>query len=125
NFDHNVLVREPESDSTISAQQLSVLPYPAGSPASASPGSISQIIATGEVKLDQPGRRATGERLLYDSQDAKFVLTGAPNAPPCIFDAEHGSVTGDSLTFYSRDDRVLVESHGKRTVTHTKLVSKK
>jgi len=29
---------------------------------------------------------------------------------PSIFDAEHGTVWGDSLTFYSHDDRVFVES---------------
>jgi hypothetical protein len=37
-------------------------------------------------------------------------LTGGP---PSIFDAERGKITGDSLTFYRHDDRVLVE--GKET----------
>ena len=54
----------------------------------------------------QPNRRATGEKLVYTAADDKFVLTGGP---PSIFDAEHGKITGDSLTFYRRDDRVLVE----------------
>jgi hypothetical protein len=41
---------------------------------------------------------------------------------PSIFDAERGTVTGDSLTFYKRDDRVLVEGEAKSpAVTHTRV----
>jgi len=47
------------------------------------------------------------------------VLTGGP---PSIFDAEHGKITGDSLTFYKRDDRVLVEGkEASPTVTTTRV----
>ena len=48
-----------------------------------------------------------GDQLVYTADDGKYVLTGKT---PSIFDASHGTVWGDSLTFYSRDDRVLVES---------------
>jgi lipopolysaccharide export system protein LptA len=68
--------------------------------------SIDKIIADGSVVMTQPKRRGVGTHLTYTASDDRFVLVGNP---PSIFDAEHGKVTGDSLTFYKRDDRVLVE----------------
>ena len=67
---------------------------------------IDKIIADGHVVVIQPKRRGVGTHLAYTASDDRFVLTGGP---PSIFDAERGKVTGDSLTFYKRDDRVLVE----------------
>jgi lipopolysaccharide export system protein LptA len=67
---------------------------------------IDKIIADGHVVVVQPKRRGTGTHLTYTASDDRFVLVGGP---PSIFDAERGKVTGDSLTFYKRDDRVLVE----------------
>jgi lipopolysaccharide export system protein LptA len=83
----------------------------------AMPGQVDHIVAEGHVVITEPTRHATGERLLYTAADDKFVLTGGP---PSIFDAERGKITGDSLTFFRHDDRVLVE--GKEispTVTRT------
>jgi lipopolysaccharide export system protein LptA len=74
------------------------------------PGKIDRIIAEEWVVVTQPTRHANGDRLVYTSADDMFVLTGGP---PSIFDAERGKTTGDSLTFYRHDDRVLVE--GKET----------
>jgi lipopolysaccharide export system protein LptA len=76
-------------------------------PGSDGPSRIDHMIAVGNVVVTEPARRAVGDRLVYTADDAKYVLTGKS---PSIFDAEHGTVWGDSLTFYSRDDRVLVES---------------
>jgi lipopolysaccharide export system protein LptA len=67
---------------------------------------IDKIIADGHVVVVQPRRRGVGTHLTYTASDDRFVLVGGP---PSIFDAERGKVTGDSLTFYKRDDRVLVE----------------
>jgi lipopolysaccharide export system protein LptA len=67
---------------------------------------IDKIVADGHVVVVQPKRRGLGTHLTYTASDDRFVLTGGP---PSIFDAERGKVTGDSLTFYKRDDRVLVE----------------
>jgi len=82
-------------------------------------GKLEKIVAQNNVVLTQPNRRGTGDRLIYTAADDKFVLTGGP---PSIFDAEHGKITGVSLTFYRHDDRVLVE--GKKTsptVTETRV----
>ena len=76
-------------------------------PGSDAPSKIDHMIATGKVVVTEPNRRAVGDRLVYTADDGKYFLTGKS---PSIFDAERGTVWGDSLTFYSHDDRVLVES---------------
>jgi lipopolysaccharide export system protein LptA len=84
-----------------------------------SSGQVEKIIADDNIVITEPTRRATGDKLVYTSADDKFVLTGGP---PSIFDAEQGKITGDSLTFYRHDDRVLVE--GRTTspaVTRTQV----
>ena len=86
---------------------------------SATPGQLDRIVADGNIVITQPSRRATGERLEYVAADDKFVLTGNS---PSIFDAEHGKITGDSLTFFRRDDRVLVEGRETSpTTTRTRV----
>ena len=83
------------------------------------PGQVERIVAEHRVVIAQPARHAAGERLVYTSADDKYVLTGGT---PSIFDAERGKTTGNSLTFFRHDDRVLVE--GKETsptVTKTQV----
>ena len=111
------------SDATMTGEQMTVFLLPRSqSPAAAGPGTpgqVERIVAEHEVVITQPTRHATGERLVYTAADDKFVLTGGT---PSIFDAERGKITGDSLTFYRHDDRVLVE--GKETsptVTRTQV----
>ena len=83
------------------------------------PGQVERIVAEGKVVITQPARHATGDRLVYTAAEDKFVLTGGP---PSIFDAERGKITGDSLTFYRHDDRVLVEGkEASPTVTKTQV----
>jgi lipopolysaccharide export system protein LptA len=84
------------------------------------PSQVQTIDATGNILLQQPGRRAVGNRLVYTADEEKFVLTGTPASPPSIFDAEHGQVTGVSLTFFNRDDRVLVDSSNSMSITQTR-----
>jgi lipopolysaccharide export system protein LptA len=79
---------------------------PGATQSSPAPSQVQQIVADGHVVITEPSRKATGEKLVYTSAEQKFVLTGGP---PVITDAEHGRITGQSLTFYSKDDRVLVE----------------
>jgi lipopolysaccharide export system protein LptA len=83
------------------------------------PSRVDKIIATGSVIMIQPRRRATGEKLVYTGVDDKFVLTGGP---PSIFDAEHGKITGVSLTLYRTDDRVVVDGNSSSpAVTETRV----
>ncbi|MGA8875606.1 MAG: LptA/OstA family protein, partial [Candidatus Korobacteraceae bacterium] len=76
-------------------------------PGADAPSKLDHMVATGKVVVTEPNRRAVGDKLVYTADDAKYFLTGRS---PSIFDAERGTVWGDSLTFYNHDDRVLVES---------------
>ena len=96
--------RRPKSSTATQTAQKSKGP---SLPGSDQPSQIDHMIATGKVVVTEPNRRAVGDKLVYTADDAKYFLTGKS---PSIFDAEHGTVWGDSLTFYNHDDRVLVES---------------
>ena len=109
-------------DMTLTAKQLDVYLRPAnGGPrreGGTTPSALAKAVATGNVVVQTPTRRATGEQLTYQAAEGKFVLTGGS---PSIFDAEHGNVTGDSLTFFQHGDRVLVESRNSPTITRTRV----
>jgi lipopolysaccharide export system protein LptA len=119
-FDENVTAKF--ADGTITAKQIDAFLYPRGPSIpnqSSSAGKLEKIVADGEVNITQPGRRGVGNRLIYMTAEDKFVLTGGP---PSIFDAEHGKITGVSLTFFRRDDRVLVEGNNTSpAVTQTRV----
>jgi lipopolysaccharide export system protein LptA len=114
-FRGGVLLKGAEA--TVTADQVEVFLLTQGQ-AAAGPSQLERVVAQKHVVIQEPARRATGDRLVYSAAEGKFVLTGGP---PSIFDAERGTVTGDSLTFYSRDDRVLVEGGSSRTLTQTRV----
>ncbi|HEY0797441.1 MAG TPA: LptA/OstA family protein [Acidisarcina sp.] len=87
----------------------------------ARPSQIDHIVATGHVILDQPGRRATGEKLLYTAQDGSFTLTGSAAAPPRLVDDLRGTVTGASLIFDSHDGSVSVSGGQARASTDSRV----
>ena len=60
------------------------------------PGQLDHMVAQGDVLIQQPNRRAEGQKLVYTAADDKFVLTGGP---PSIFDAEQGKITGGFVDF--------------------------
>jgi len=109
------------ADVTITAKKMDAFLQARGSanqPLSGA-GKLDRIVAREQVVITQPDRRATGDLLTYTASDDKFVLTGGP---PSIFDAEHGKITGISLTFFRHDDRVLVEGNNlSPTVTQTRV----
>ena len=120
-FEGNVVVKG--ADVTITADRadafLEARGNPAASPAVSQAGKLDRIVATDQVVITQPNRRGVGEHLVYLAGEDKFVLTGGS---PSIFDAERGKITGVSLTFFRRDDRVLVEgSNSSPTVTQTRV----
>ncbi|HUQ49117.1 MAG TPA: LptA/OstA family protein, partial [Terriglobales bacterium] len=127
-FEGGVRVKIP--DTTLTASRVDVLlrQKKDGQSSAGAASQVDQIVATGGnsvnlvIEQENPVRRAIGERLVYTASDSKFVLSGVAGNPPSIFDAERGNVTGDSLTFYSRDDRVQVGSgENSRTVTRTRI----
>lgn len=124
-FDGGIVLKS--ADSTLRAERAVVTlraqnqqPPAPKAQAGKAPSQVQTIEATGNILLQQPGRRAVGNRLVYTADEEKFVLTGTPASPPSIFDAEHGQVTGVSLTFFNRDDRVLVDSSNSMSITQTR-----
>jgi lipopolysaccharide export system protein LptA len=113
------------SDATMAAREMTVYllarsqTQPSPRPSAGTPGQVEKIVAENHVVIVEPTRRALGDLLVYTAVDEKFVLTGGP---PSIFDAERGKITGDSLTFFRRDDRVLVEGRDTSpAVTRTQV----
>jgi lipopolysaccharide export system protein LptA len=117
-FEGGVLLRS--ADGTVSADHVTVYLQPRGQTDERAASQLEKIVAEGHVMLQQQDRRGTGEKLTYLAKDGSFTLSGGS---PSIFDAEHGQVTGVSLTFYSHDDRVLVEgSKTAQSVTKARVV---
>jgi len=92
-------------------------------------GNVERIVATGQVEMTEPGRQATGERLVYTAADQMFVLTGTATAPPKVVDEAQGATTGAVLTFHSGDDNVEVsgrtgDTAAQRVHTETRVKQK-
>lgn len=108
------------ADLSVAADAVDVILHPAGQEKKAanSPSQLSEIVAQAHVVIQEPGRHATGDKLVYTAASGEFVLTGGP---PMVVDADHGTIRGDSLTFYSHEDKIVVASKSARTVTHTRV----
>jgi lipopolysaccharide export system protein LptA len=120
-YEGGVIARSADSTATSKEADAYLVPRAQTSSAQSlgSPSQLDHMVATGDVVIVQPKRRATGQKLVYTAADDRFVLTGGP---PSIFDAERGKITGVSLTFYNRDDRVLVEGEASTpVVTRTRV----
>jgi lipopolysaccharide export system protein LptA len=90
-------------------------------------GNVERIVASGHIDMQQPGRRATGEQLVYTASDGMFALTGTAKVPPKVVDAERGTVTGTLLRFHSGDENVVVSNGGDsadRVRTETRVKNK-
>ena len=105
--------------STVVADEADVNLQAAGGHGLATRTGVEKITATGHVSVNWPGRRGTGERLVYLDEDGSFTLTGSSAQPPRITDQAHGTVTGSALVFHSHDESVAVEGDGGKTVTET------
>jgi lipopolysaccharide export system protein LptA len=84
------------------------------------------MVATGGVEVVQPGKRATGEQLVYTASDGMFVMTGSPGVPPKMLDEAQGTITGASLRFHAGDNSVVVSNgpdagSGQRVRTETRV----
>ncbi|HWR15126.1 MAG TPA: LptA/OstA family protein [Terriglobales bacterium] len=120
-FEGGVVMRSVHG--TVTANQVTVFLQPrnkTAAPTEKSASELDRVVAEGRVVIQQQARRGTGNRLTYVAKDGSFTLTGGP---PSIFDAEHGKVTGVSLTFFSRDDRVLIEGgESAQSVTKARVI---
>jgi lipopolysaccharide export system protein LptA len=104
-------------DGVLTADHADVFLNAAASVHTTGPSQLDHIIAVRHVLVQQQERRAEGEKLVYTASNESYVMTGGA---PMLSDPVNGTVRGDSLTFFSRDDRVVVEGKGdSRAVTHT------
>ena len=92
-------------------------------------GKVEKMVASGHVEMEQPGRRATGEQLVYTANDEMYILTGTAAALPKVIDDQRGTVTGTLLRFHSGDDNVVVSNGGEsgsaqRVRTETRVKNK-
>lgn len=116
-FSGNVITKA--SETTMTADTVQILLAARGNQGGSQ---LDRIIAQGEIQIEQPDRKATGNQLVYTAQDEKMVLTASDGKRPTILDAERGEISGDSLTFYRHDDRVLVDSkEASKTLIHTRI----
>jgi lipopolysaccharide export system protein LptA len=120
-YEGGVTAKGPSFTATANSADAYLLPrsQTANNKSLAGPGQLDRMVAEGRVIIEQPGRKAEGQKLVYTAALDKFVLTGGP---PSIFDAERGKITGVSLTFFRGDDRVLVEGEASTpVVTQTRV----
>lgn len=75
-------------------------------------GSLDRIVTTGSIHVEEAGRQATGDRLVYTAADQTSVLTGSAGKPPVIIDPENGTLSGTEIRFTPGD-------HGENTVVVT------
>jgi lipopolysaccharide export system protein LptA len=97
-------------------------------------GKVERVVATGKIELDQPGSRASGERLVYTASDELYVLTGDANTPPKFVDIVRKTTVEDAaaILFHGADQSVEFLSAapgekgtGKRVHTDTVLENDK
>ena len=88
-------------------------------PGKATGGTVERIVAQGNVRIVQPGRRGHSERAEYFPAEETIVLSGGT---PTLEDDELGTATGATLTFKNAGASITVESQaGKRTLSRHQL----
>lgn len=106
-------VRMDSAGSVLTAKQA-VATLSGAQPSGVMSGSVQQVVATGDVRLRQPGREGQGDRLVYTAADELYVLTGSPK----VVDSQKGSITGTTLVLHGVDGSVEVSGAGTQRV-HT------
>ena len=89
-------------------------------------GSVERMVASGGIEIVQPGRKVTGEQLVYTAADGMYVVTGRSGALPRMTDVAQGTITGASLRFHAGDNNVVVSNGpdsvaGQRVRTDTRV----
>jgi len=114
----NVLAQTEVATTSSDEVELTLLP-PDNRGGDGAAGQIESMAASGHVVITSQGRRGTGQKLTYTSDNGNYVLTGTAAIPPRLTDPVRGTVTGQALIFNTRDDSVSIEGDGGKTTTKT------
>jgi len=72
---------------------------------------VREIVATGNVKIHQGDRVATGQKAVFINEEQKIILTGEPR----VWQGKD-MVSGERITVLLEEDKSLVESGPDRRV---------
>jgi len=75
-------------------------------------GSISKIVAKGNVKIKFDDRVATSEHAVYTTKTQVLILTGEGST---VMSGDN-HIAGEKITLYRTDGRIVVESSTKKSV---------
>jgi lipopolysaccharide export system protein LptA len=81
--------------------------------------SVERLLATGKVKIEQPGKLATSESAEFFQSEKKVILTGGM---PRVLDSERGSTVGPRLTMFFDDGSITVAGNPEsRVITRQRV----
>lgn len=81
--------------------------------------SVERLLATGRVKIEQPGKLASSESAEFFQSERKVVLTGGM---PRVLDSERGSTVGARLTMFFDDGSITVAGNPEtRAITRQRV----
>ena len=104
-FKGNVVAKQ--EDATLYANVLVIYYHP-------DTRKLKEIVATGNVKVVQLARRATGQKVTFYENENKVVLEG-----DAVVREGDNVVRGERVTFYVDEERSVVEGgKGSRVSTH-------
>jgi lipopolysaccharide export system protein LptA len=81
--------------------------------------SVERMLATGKVRIEQPGKLATSESAEFFQSEKRVLLTGGM---PRVLDSERGSTVGPRLTMYFDDGSITVAGNPEtRVITRQRV----
>ncbi len=105
-------VKATRLDSIVLADSLKVYFNGSSSNNNSSENNVKKIVATGSVEYTMEDRKAYSDMAVYTTADEILILTG--KSPKLV--TGKNFVTGKKITLYRLQDKVIVESDGKKRV---------
>jgi len=107
-------VRATQENTVITSDRLKVFYKEAkgSNSTDAQSQSIDRIVASGNVTILMDDKMAVSEQAVYISKTEVLILTG-PNSK---ITSEKNSVSGDKITLYRKNDRMVVDSSSEERV---------
>lgn len=72
-------------------------------------GGLRSVVAEGTVRVRHAGREMTGDKAVFDGAEETIVVSGNTTVQD-----GNNSISGDRITVFMKEDRVLVENSGGR-----------